>query len=94
MNVLVQLPLLIAALAGMFILWRCRPAAAWAPVALFVAYVMAVHAPIIAHARHSVPLVPFAAIFAGAALSVAWRRFRGSRLRHRSLKFGIGSVST
>jgi len=93
-NVLVQLPLLIAALAGMYILWRRRPAAAWAPVALFVAYVMAVHAPIIAHARHSVPLVPFVAIFAGTALSAAWRRLHGARLRYRSLKLGtsIGSL--
>jgi hypothetical protein len=63
----------------MYILWRRRPAAAWAPVALFAAYVMAVHAPIIAHARHSVPLVPFLAIFAGIALSGVWRRFRGGR---------------
>jgi hypothetical protein len=69
------------ALAGLWVLRRRRPVAAWAPIALFAAYIVAVHIPIIAHARHSIPLVPFLAIFAGTALVAAWRRFGASRAR-------------
>jgi len=69
MNAALQLPLLALALAGLFILRRRRAVATWAPIALFIAYVVAVHVPLMAHARHAIPLVPFLAIFAGAALS-------------------------
>jgi 4-amino-4-deoxy-L-arabinose transferase-like glycosyltransferase len=81
-NVAVQLPLLACALAGLWLVWRREPAAAWAPVALFAACIVAVHTPVIAHARHSVPLVPFLSIFAACALLAAWRRFAGGLPAH------------
>ncbi len=69
LNAALQLPLLALALAGIFILRRRAAFASWAPIALFIAYVLAVHLPLMAHARHSIPLVPFLAIFAGAAVA-------------------------
>jgi hypothetical protein len=68
LNAALQLPLLALSIAGLFILRRRCPVSAWAPLALFIAYVVAVHLPLMAHARHSIPLVPLLAIFAGSAL--------------------------
>lgn len=68
LNLAVQGPLLILSVAGIVALRRRRPTAALVPVLLFAGYLMAVHLPIMVHARHSVPLVPFLAVFAAAAL--------------------------
>jgi 4-amino-4-deoxy-L-arabinose transferase-like glycosyltransferase len=73
-NVALQLPLLALALAGLVLTWRRVPQAAWAPAVLFIACIWAVHLPVIAHARHSIPLVPLLAIFAATAVAAAWRR--------------------
>lgn len=69
LNVLLQLPLLALGVAGTLLLWRRRAAATWLPIALFVAYVVAVHLPLMAHARHAIQLLPFVAIFAGVAVA-------------------------
>jgi 4-amino-4-deoxy-L-arabinose transferase-like glycosyltransferase len=88
-NVGLQLPLLALALAGLGLLWRSAPLIAWAPVALFIGYIWAVHLPVIAHARHSVPLVPLLAIFAATALVAAWRHLaRSDTHPHRTAAAG------
>jgi 4-amino-4-deoxy-L-arabinose transferase-like glycosyltransferase len=74
MNIAVQLPLLLLALAGGYLLWRGQSSRIGV-IVLFVFYVVAVHAPVIAHARHSIPLVPLLSVFASAALLALWRRF-------------------
>ncbi len=74
-NVLVQLPLIVLALAGLLRVRRARRGSATSAVVLFMAYVVAVHLPIMAHARHAIPLVPFLAIFA-APVVVALREWR------------------
>jgi 4-amino-4-deoxy-L-arabinose transferase-like glycosyltransferase len=79
LNLVLQLPLMALAVAGLFVLRRRAMSASWTPIALLVAYVVAVHAPIMVHARHSIPLVPFLAIFAGVALVAAWRRRASAR---------------
>jgi 4-amino-4-deoxy-L-arabinose transferase-like glycosyltransferase len=79
LNLVLQLPLMALALAGLFVLRRRAMSASWTPVALLVAYVVAVHLPVMVHARHSIPLVPFLAIFAGVALVAAWRRRASAR---------------
>jgi len=43
---------------------------------LYILYIPAVEAPIIAHARHSMLIVPFLAILAAASLVAAWRTLR------------------
>ena len=83
-NAGMQLPLLALALAGLYMTARRSAPMAWAPIALFAAYLLAVHVPIIAHARHSIALVPFLAIFAGSALVGGWRRLAGGSIRLRT----------
>jgi 4-amino-4-deoxy-L-arabinose transferase-like glycosyltransferase len=64
MNLVVQLPYLMLAIVGV---WRCMKARRFTvigPLVLFVLYVMAVHIPILAQARYSVPLVPLLSILA------------------------------
>jgi hypothetical protein len=52
---------------------------------LYVVYIPVVQAPIIAHARHSMMIVPFLAILAAASLASAWQALRmhdsGARLQ-------------
>jgi 4-amino-4-deoxy-L-arabinose transferase-like glycosyltransferase len=74
LNAVLQLPLLALAVAGIVLLHRRYGIAAWALPALLIVYVVSVHAPVIAHARHSVPLLPLLSIFAAAALVHAWQR--------------------
>lgn len=80
LNIALQLPLLALAVAGALLLHRRYGAAAWVLPALLVAYVVGVHAPVIAHARHSVPLLPLLSLFAAVTLVTAGRRL--ARRRH------------
>jgi 4-amino-4-deoxy-L-arabinose transferase-like glycosyltransferase len=63
-NVLVQLPYMILAVVGVVACSRNRRFAMIGPIVLLVLYVMAVHAPILAQARYSVPLIPLLSILA------------------------------
>ena len=55
------------------ILWRRGLLRKAGIVLLYILYIPAVHAAIIAHARHSVLIVPFLAIPAAICLVSAWR---------------------
>jgi 4-amino-4-deoxy-L-arabinose transferase-like glycosyltransferase len=87
-NMVLQLPLLALAFIGLRLLWRSAPLSAWAPIALFIGYIWAVHMPVIAHARHSIPLVPLLAIFAATALMAAWQRLKDHRLARATRPVG------
>jgi 4-amino-4-deoxy-L-arabinose transferase-like glycosyltransferase len=76
LNVISQAPLLGLALAGVVILWKRTLLRKAGIVLLYVLYVPAVQAPIIAHARHSVMIVPFLAMLAAVSLVSAWRALR------------------
>jgi 4-amino-4-deoxy-L-arabinose transferase-like glycosyltransferase len=76
MNVFVQAPLIGLALAGMATLWRRGLLRNAGAVLLYILYIPLVHALIIAHARHSMLIVPFLATLAAAALVSAWRGLR------------------
>jgi len=72
MNVAVQLPYLVLAVIGIV---RCTKRGQFAligPMVLFILYVMAIHVPILAQARYSVPLIPLLSILAAMAL-VPWQ---------------------
>src|SRR5271157_1992542 len=76
LNVATQAPLMGLALGGVLVL---RKRGLWRKagiVLLYILYIPALHAPIIAHARHSVLIVPFLAIPAAACLVSAWRALR------------------
>lgn len=62
LNVCVQLPFMLIALAGILIEFRRLDRVTLAMLLLFVAYTMCVYAPIHALARYSVPLIPILAI--------------------------------
>jgi len=76
LNVVVQAPLLGLTLAGVVVLWKRGVLHKAAIVLLYILYIPAVEAPIIAHARHSMLIVPFLAILAAASLVSAWQALR------------------
>jgi len=68
MNTAVQLPLLVLALLGLYRAVRLASRQAlWALVG-YIVYVIAVHVPVLAFARHSIQLVPALAVLAAIAL--------------------------
>jgi len=76
LNVIVQAPLLGLAIGGAAVLRKRGLLRKAGIVLLYILYIPTVHAPIIAHARHSILIVPFLAILAAASLVSAWRALR------------------
>jgi 4-amino-4-deoxy-L-arabinose transferase-like glycosyltransferase len=76
MNMLVQLPLLAFALGGLIVLYKLGFLRKAAIILLYVVYVPIIHAPIIAHARHSVLIFAFLAVPAAVFLAWIWRVLR------------------
>jgi 4-amino-4-deoxy-L-arabinose transferase-like glycosyltransferase len=76
LNVVLQAPLLGLALAGIAVLWKRGLLGKASLLLLYIIYMPAVQAPIIAHARHSMMIVPFLAILAAVSLASAWRALR------------------
>jgi len=80
LNMLVQVPLLVLALSGLHVLRKRGQLARMGIMLAFVLCIVAVHLPTIAHARHSVPLVPFLVIPASTAFVALWNAWRGQVL--------------
>lgn len=76
MNMVVQLPLLALALGGILVLYKHRLLRKVAIILLYVVYVPIIHAPIIAHARHSMLVVAFLAVPAAVFLAWVWHALR------------------
>jgi 4-amino-4-deoxy-L-arabinose transferase-like glycosyltransferase len=76
LNVIIQAPLLGLALGGVAVLRKRGLLRNAGIVLLYILYIPAVHAPIIAHARHSMLVVPFLAALAAVFLVSAWRALR------------------
>jgi 4-amino-4-deoxy-L-arabinose transferase-like glycosyltransferase len=76
MNVAMQAPLLGLALGGVSVLRKRGLLRKAGLVLLYILYIPALHALIIAHARHSMLIVPFLATLAAAFLVSAWRTLR------------------
>ena len=76
LNVLVQGSLLALAFAGVVVLWKQKLLRSAAIILLYILYIPAVHAPMIAEARYSIMIAPFLAIPAAAFLVWAWRRVK------------------
>jgi 4-amino-4-deoxy-L-arabinose transferase-like glycosyltransferase len=84
-NIVVQVPLLALAISGLYLLRKRGQLAKMGIILVFILCIVAVHLPTIAHARHSVPLVPFLAIPASVALVSIWLRFRLNSQRQIAL---------
>jgi len=76
LNMLVQVPLLALALSGIFVLRKRGLLRQIGIMLTFVLYVPAVHAPILADARHSMAVVPFLMILASVSLVSIWHAYR------------------
>lgn len=76
LNMLVQTPLLVLAVIGLFLLRRRGQLLEMGIILTFIFSIIAVDLPIIAHARHSVPLVPFLAIPASVSALTFWLKCR------------------
>jgi hypothetical protein len=81
-NVVAQLPFLLLAMCGVWFGIRNGQSASIAPMALLIAYLMFLHAPILAQARYSVPLIPFVSVLAcyGVTCAVSLYRSRMTTL--------------
>lgn len=90
MNMLVQLPLLAIALGGVIVLYEHGLLRKSAIILLYVAYVPIIHAPIIAHARHSMLVVAFLAVPAAVFLTWAWQFLRTQQSWIHWLRSGDG----
>jgi 4-amino-4-deoxy-L-arabinose transferase-like glycosyltransferase len=75
LNILVQVPLLVLAVVGLYVLRERGQLARMGIMLTFVVCIMAVHLPTIAHTRHSVPIIPFLVIPASASILAIWRKF-------------------
>jgi 4-amino-4-deoxy-L-arabinose transferase-like glycosyltransferase len=77
LNMLLQLPFVLIALTGAYLLWKRSQLKQAAVFLLFMLYLYAIHVPVIAHSRFSVPLVPFLAILASITIVNFWRIWQG-----------------
>jgi hypothetical protein len=64
LNVLLQLPLLVLAVIGVRVVKKERGWNGVAPTLLPVLYLFVIHAPVLAQARYSVPLIPLLVVYA------------------------------
>ena len=76
LNVLVQAPLLALALAGVVVFWKRKLLRNAGIILLYILYIPAVHAPMVAEARYSMLIAPFLATLAAVFLVWAWRRVK------------------
>jgi 4-amino-4-deoxy-L-arabinose transferase-like glycosyltransferase len=74
LNVFVQAPLLALALAGVVVLWKRKLLGNAAIILLYILYIPALHAPMVAEARYSMLIAPFLATLAAVFLVWAWQR--------------------
>jgi 4-amino-4-deoxy-L-arabinose transferase-like glycosyltransferase len=78
MNLVVQLPYLILAIAGMSVWIRRGSVRTLGPLVLFILYYVGVHLPILAQARYAVSLLPFLAVLAAGVIEFLMDRTRRS----------------
>jgi len=77
LNMASQIPLLGLSFGGMYILWKNGLGRNLCLILLFAVYILAVHSMIIAHARHSMQIVPLLMIPAGVSLASLWQKWQG-----------------
>jgi len=92
LNVLVQAPLLALAFAGFVVLWKRRLLRNAGIFLLYILYVPAVHAPILAQARYSILVVPFLTVLAAVFLVSAGHRLRAQHSKAQDAEFRYQSI--
>jgi hypothetical protein len=79
LNMLIQVPVLVAVLSGIGSLWKRGLLRHLNIVLIFVGSILIAHLPVVAEARHSIPVLAFLAIPASASLESIWTRVRDER---------------
>jgi len=82
---LAQLPLIVCAFGGILVLYKFGLLKNAAFVLLYIAYIPIIHAPIIAHARHSTLVIAFMTIPIAVFLAWVWHSLRTHYSRIHSL---------
>jgi hypothetical protein len=85
LNMLAQLPLIVCAFGGILVLYKLGLIKNAAFILLYIAYIPIIHAPIIAHARHSTLVIAFMTIPISVFLAWVWHSLRNRYLRMHSL---------
>ncbi|HLJ78634.1 MAG TPA: glycosyltransferase family 39 protein [Acidobacteriaceae bacterium] len=81
-NAVIQIPYLLFAVVGFRYARRGEGSHVAGILALFIAYMMAVHAPVLAQARYSVPLIPLLSLLSGVGVLTACVQVRSARTMH------------
>ena len=75
-NMASQVPLLGLSFGGIYMMWRNGLGRNLCLILLFALYILAVHSLIIAHARHSMQIVPFLMVPAGVSMASLWQKWQ------------------
>lgn len=84
LNMLVQLPVLALSLGGIIVLYKLGLLQKARILLLYIAYIPLIHAPIIAHARHSMLVIAFLTVPAATFLGWIWHILRTQHPRAHS----------
>jgi 4-amino-4-deoxy-L-arabinose transferase-like glycosyltransferase len=75
LNMLVQVPLLALALSGLYLLWKRGLLNRMGIMLMFVLSIFAVHLPLVAEARYSIPVFALLTIPASVSVLAIWRKY-------------------
>jgi 4-amino-4-deoxy-L-arabinose transferase-like glycosyltransferase len=75
LNMLIQVPLLALALSGLYLLWKHSLLNRMGIMLMFVLAIVAVHLPLVAEARYSIPVFAFLTIPASVSALAIWRKY-------------------
>jgi 4-amino-4-deoxy-L-arabinose transferase-like glycosyltransferase len=81
LNLLIQIPLLVLICAGLYLLQKRGLLHKMGLMLTFAVSILAVHLPIVAEARHCIPLLAFLVIPASVSMMAIWHSFRTTLLR-------------
>jgi 4-amino-4-deoxy-L-arabinose transferase-like glycosyltransferase len=76
LNMLIQAPLLIFVLSGLHLLWKRGILTNAGIMLTFVMSILVVHLPLVAEARHSIPVLALLAIPASVSITSIWHNYR------------------
>jgi 4-amino-4-deoxy-L-arabinose transferase-like glycosyltransferase len=81
LNMLLQAPLLVLALGGLYLLWKAGLLIRVGMIMAVILSILAVHLPLVAEARYSIPVFAFLAIPASVSLTWAWNHYTAQAQR-------------
>jgi 4-amino-4-deoxy-L-arabinose transferase-like glycosyltransferase len=83
LNMLIQVPMLLLALSGLCLLWKRDLLGKMGMILMFILSIVAVHLPLVAEARYSIPVFAFLTIPASVSILAIWRKY-GTHAQRRT----------